>query len=101
MFRTVKRHWAVLVPSFPCPCPAWLVLLRIRATPSVELIRICNGLVTAIAAGCLTTSASADLTVTIGIELADQTSPTLPRASKSRVSGKLRRSASALSKSSN
>ncbi|KAM6208067.1 ral GTPase-activating protein subunit alpha-2 isoform 6-T6 [Sarcoramphus papa] len=51
--------------------------------------------------GCLTTSASADLTVTIGIELADQTSPALPRASKSRVSGKLRRSASALSKSSN
>uniref|UniRef100_A0A8B9N7E2 Ral GTPase activating protein catalytic alpha subunit 2 n=1 Tax=Accipiter nisus TaxID=211598 RepID=A0A8B9N7E2_9AVES len=51
--------------------------------------------------GCLTTSASADLTVSIGIELADQTSPTLPRASKSRVSGKLRRSASALSKSSN
>ncbi|XP_074752109.1 ral GTPase-activating protein subunit alpha-2 isoform X2 [Athene noctua] len=50
--------------------------------------------------GCLTTSASADLTVAIGIEL-DQTSPTLPRASKSRVSGKLRRSASALSKSSN
>ncbi|KAM6366887.1 ral GTPase-activating protein subunit alpha-2 isoform 4-T4 [Alca torda] len=51
--------------------------------------------------GCLPTSASADLTVAIGIELAEQTSPTLPRASKSRVSGKLRRSASALSKSSN
>nr|XP_009671456.1 PREDICTED: ral GTPase-activating protein subunit alpha-2 [Struthio camelus australis] len=50
--------------------------------------------------GCLTTSASADLTVTVGIELAEQTSPTLPRATKSRVSGKLRRSASALSKSS-
>ncbi|XP_042645317.1 ral GTPase-activating protein subunit alpha-2 isoform X3 [Tyto alba] len=50
--------------------------------------------------GCLTTSASADLTVAVGLEL-EQTSPALPRASKSRVSGKLRRSASALSKSSN
>ncbi|XP_039241716.1 ral GTPase-activating protein subunit alpha-2 isoform X3 [Pipra filicauda] len=50
--------------------------------------------------GCLTTSASADLTVTIGIELAEPPSPTLPRASRSRVSGKLRRSASALSKAS-
>ncbi|KAM6280898.1 ral GTPase-activating protein subunit alpha-2 isoform 3-T3 [Porphyrio hochstetteri] len=49
--------------------------------------------------GCLTTSASADLTVAIGTEL-DQTSPTLPRAARSRASGKLRRSASALSKSS-
>ncbi|XP_038031937.2 ral GTPase-activating protein subunit alpha-2 isoform X7 [Anas platyrhynchos] len=50
--------------------------------------------------GCLTTSASADLTVTIGIELAEPTSPTLPRAARSKVSGKLRRSASTLSKSS-
>uniref|UniRef100_A0A8C4TSF1 Ral GTPase activating protein catalytic subunit alpha 2 n=1 Tax=Falco tinnunculus TaxID=100819 RepID=A0A8C4TSF1_FALTI len=50
--------------------------------------------------GCLTTSASADLPVAIGLELAEQTSPALPRASRSRVSGKLRRSASALSKSS-
>lgn len=52
------------------------------------------------AAGCLTTSASADLTVTIGMELAEPPSPTLPRASGSRVSGKLRRSTSALSKAS-
>ncbi|XP_071594846.1 ral GTPase-activating protein subunit alpha-2 isoform X4 [Heliangelus exortis] len=53
--------------------------------------------------GCLTTStsASADLAVTIGLELAELPSPTLPRASRNRVSGKLRRSASALSKSSN
>ncbi|XP_055581908.1 ral GTPase-activating protein subunit alpha-2 isoform X2 [Falco cherrug] len=50
--------------------------------------------------GCLTTSASADLPVAIGLELAEQTSPALPRASRSRVPGKLRRSASALSKSS-
>ncbi|KAM4902749.1 ral GTPase-activating protein subunit alpha-2 isoform 2-T2 [Sylvia borin] len=39
--------------------------------------------------GCLTTSASADLTDTTGIELAEPSSPTLPHASRSRVSGKL------------
>lgn len=50
--------------------------------------------------GCLTTSASADLTVTMGVELAEPPSPTLPRASRSRVSGKLRRSTNALSKAS-
>ncbi|XP_066034103.1 ral GTPase-activating protein subunit alpha-2 isoform X2 [Chamaea fasciata] len=43
--------------------------------------------------GCLTTSVSADLTDTTCIELAEPPSPTLPRASRSRVSGKLRRSA--------
>ncbi|XP_064365960.1 ral GTPase-activating protein subunit alpha-2 isoform X4 [Dromaius novaehollandiae] len=46
--------------------------------------------------GCLTTSASAELPVAVGAELAEQPSPALPRATKSRVSGKLRRSASAL-----
>ncbi|KAJ7413823.1 Ral GTPase activating protein catalytic alpha subunit 2 [Pitangus sulphuratus] len=65
-----------------------------------QQIRVCNALVMVMAAGCLTTSASADLTVTIGIELAEPPSPTLPRASRSRVSGKLRRSTSALSKAS-
>ncbi|XP_069090445.1 ral GTPase-activating protein subunit alpha-2 isoform X2 [Pleurodeles waltl] len=51
--------------------------------------------------GGLTTSASADLAGTIGTEVADPASPTLPRATKLKVSGKLRRSASAMSKSSN
>ncbi|XP_061845394.1 ral GTPase-activating protein subunit alpha-2 isoform X4 [Colius striatus] len=50
--------------------------------------------------GCLTTSASADLSGTIGTELPGQTSPMLPPACRSRVPGKLRRSASALSKAS-
>ncbi|XP_075781907.1 ral GTPase-activating protein subunit alpha-2 isoform X4 [Pelodiscus sinensis] len=51
--------------------------------------------------GSLTTSASADLTITTGMQLAEQTSPTLPHATKNKASAKLRRSASALSKSSN
>ncbi|XP_020844956.1 ral GTPase-activating protein subunit alpha-2 [Phascolarctos cinereus] len=49
----------------------------------------------------LTTSVSADLPVSVGGELACQTSPSLTRAPKLKSSGKLRRSASALSKSSN
>ncbi|XP_016105027.1 ral GTPase-activating protein subunit alpha-2-like [Sinocyclocheilus grahami] len=53
-------------------------------------------------AGSLSCSTSADLSVTVTtIESGDQVSPTIPRASKNRVSGKLRRSASAISKSSN
>ncbi|XDV42639.1 hypothetical protein PO909_011262 [Leuciscus waleckii] len=50
----------------------------------------------------LSGSTSADLSVTVmTIDTGDQVSPTIPRASKHRVSGKLRRSASAISKSSN
>uniref|UniRef100_A0A8C1TU64 Ral GTPase activating protein, alpha subunit 2 (catalytic) n=1 Tax=Cyprinus carpio TaxID=7962 RepID=A0A8C1TU64_CYPCA len=53
-------------------------------------------------AGSLSCSTSADLGVTVTAnDSSDQVSPTLPRASKNRVSGKLRRSASAISKSSN
>lgn len=48
--------------------------------------------------GCLPTSASADLTLAIGIEFSEPPSPALPRGCRSRVSGKLRRSASALGK---
>ncbi|XP_066578094.1 ral GTPase-activating protein subunit alpha-2 isoform X2 [Amia ocellicauda] len=52
-------------------------------------------------AGSLSGSTSAELTVAVGTDSSDQVSPTMPRATKSRVSGKLRRSASAISKSSN
>ncbi|XP_016097607.1 ral GTPase-activating protein subunit alpha-2 [Sinocyclocheilus grahami] len=53
-------------------------------------------------AGSLSCSTSADLSVTVTTnDSSDQVSPTIPRASKNRVSGKLRRSASAISKSSN
>ncbi|XP_059376849.1 ral GTPase-activating protein subunit alpha-2 isoform X3 [Carassius carassius] len=53
-------------------------------------------------AGSLSCSTSADLSVTVMTnDSGDQVSPTMPRASKNRVSGKLRRSASAISKSSN
>uniref|UniRef100_A0A673LPI0 Rap-GAP domain-containing protein n=1 Tax=Sinocyclocheilus rhinocerous TaxID=307959 RepID=A0A673LPI0_9TELE len=53
-------------------------------------------------AGSLSCSTSTDLSVTVTtIDSGDQVSPTIPRASKNRVSGKLRRSASAISKSSN
>ncbi|XP_065691763.2 ral GTPase-activating protein subunit alpha-2 isoform X1 [Patagioenas fasciata] len=48
--------------------------------------------------GCLTTSASADLALAIGIEFSEPPLPALPRGCRSRVSGRLRRSASALSK---
>lgn len=52
--------------------------------------------------GSLSCSTSADLGVTVTAnDSSDQVSPTIPRASKNRVSGKLRRSASAISKSSN
>ncbi|XP_066526072.1 ral GTPase-activating protein subunit alpha-2 isoform X3 [Hoplias malabaricus] len=52
--------------------------------------------------GSLSGSTSAELSVTVATsESTEQVSPTLPRASKNRVSGKLRRSASAISKSSN
>uniref|UniRef100_A0A8B9L9E3 Ral GTPase activating protein, alpha subunit 2 (catalytic) n=1 Tax=Astyanax mexicanus TaxID=7994 RepID=A0A8B9L9E3_ASTMX len=52
--------------------------------------------------GSLSGSTSAELSVTVTTsESSEQVSPTLPRATKSRVSGKLRRSASAISKSSN
>uniref|UniRef100_A0A8C7JM45 Ral GTPase activating protein catalytic subunit alpha 2 n=1 Tax=Oncorhynchus kisutch TaxID=8019 RepID=A0A8C7JM45_ONCKI len=49
----------------------------------------------------LSGSTSAELSVSLGTDQADQVSPTIPRATKNRVSGKLRRSASAISKSSN
>eukprot|EP00064_Thunnus_orientalis_P007743 superscaffoldBa00000877_g7765 len=48
--------------------------------------------------GSTSTEASA---VTATTDSVDQVSPTMPRATKNRVSGKLRRSASAISKSSN
>ncbi|KAM6973279.1 ral GTPase-activating protein subunit alpha-2, partial [Aplochiton taeniatus] len=51
--------------------------------------------------GSLSGSASAELSVAVGTDSVDQVSPTIPRATKNRVSGKLRRSASAISKSSN
>ncbi|KAM4625333.1 ral GTPase-activating protein subunit alpha-2 [Polymixia lowei] len=52
--------------------------------------------------GSLTGSTSAELGVAVGTaDSVDQVSPTMPRATKNRVSGKLRRSASAISKSSN
>ncbi|XP_064187479.1 ral GTPase-activating protein subunit alpha-2 isoform X2 [Anguilla rostrata] len=53
------------------------------------------------ATGSLSGSTSAELSVAVGTDSADQVSPTMPRATKNRVSGKLRRSASAISKSSN
>ncbi|XP_072554846.1 ral GTPase-activating protein subunit alpha-2 isoform X2 [Paramormyrops kingsleyae] len=51
--------------------------------------------------GSLSGSTSAELSVAVGTDCTDQVSPTMPRAAKNRVSGKLRRSASAISKSSN
>ncbi|KAL0969251.1 hypothetical protein UPYG_G00224490 [Umbra pygmaea] len=51
--------------------------------------------------GSLSGSTSAELSVSVGTDQVDQVSPTIPRATKNRVSGKLRRSASAISKSSN
>ncbi|XP_029981962.1 ral GTPase-activating protein subunit alpha-2 isoform X3 [Sphaeramia orbicularis] len=52
--------------------------------------------------GSFTGSVSTDAsTVTATTDSVDQVSPTMPRATKNRVSGKLRRSASAISKSSN
>uniref|UniRef100_A0A8D0AN30 Ral GTPase activating protein catalytic subunit alpha 2 n=1 Tax=Sander lucioperca TaxID=283035 RepID=A0A8D0AN30_SANLU len=52
--------------------------------------------------GSFTGSASTEAGNTTGTtDNADQVSPTMPRATKNRVSGKLRRSASAISKSSN
>ncbi|XP_041105404.1 ral GTPase-activating protein subunit alpha-2-like isoform X2 [Polyodon spathula] len=51
--------------------------------------------------GSLNGSASAELPVAVGTDSTDQVSPTMPRSTKSRVPGKLRRSASAISKSSN
>ncbi|XP_046869757.1 ral GTPase-activating protein subunit alpha-2 isoform X1 [Hypomesus transpacificus] len=51
--------------------------------------------------GSLSGSTSAELSVAVGTDSVDQVSPTMPRATKNRVSGKLRRSASAISKSSN
>ncbi|XP_073338846.1 ral GTPase-activating protein subunit alpha-2 isoform X1 [Pagrus major] len=53
--------------------------------------------------GSFTGSASTDAGNTTGAttDSVDQVSPTMPRATKNRVSGKLRRSASAISKSSN
>uniref|UniRef100_A0A8C8ESA5 Rap-GAP domain-containing protein n=1 Tax=Oncorhynchus tshawytscha TaxID=74940 RepID=A0A8C8ESA5_ONCTS len=51
--------------------------------------------------GSLSGSTSAELSVSVGTDHVDQVSPTMPRATKNRVSGKLRRSASAISKSSN
>ncbi|KAM4770900.1 ral GTPase-activating protein subunit alpha-2 [Rhinophrynus dorsalis] len=49
----------------------------------------------------LPSSTSADLSGSTGAETSDPTSPTLTRATRNKVSGKLRRSASAVSKSSN
>ncbi|KAL1258383.1 hypothetical protein QQF64_011627 [Cirrhinus molitorella] len=58
--------------------------------------------VSTVTEGSLSCSTSADLSVTVTTnDSGDQVSPTIPRASKNRVSGKLRRSASAISKSSN
>ncbi|KAJ7988981.1 hypothetical protein DPEC_G00314820 [Dallia pectoralis] len=51
--------------------------------------------------GSISGSTSAELNVSVGVDQVDQVSPTMPRATKNRVSGKLRRSASAISKSSN
>ena len=52
--------------------------------------------------GSFTSSTSADTGTTAGAaDSVDQVSPTMPRSTKNRVSGKLRRSASAISKSSN
>lgn len=52
--------------------------------------------------GSFTSSASTDAGNPTGAaDSVDQVSPTMPRAAKNRVSGKLRRSASAISKSSN
>ncbi|XP_056151481.1 ral GTPase-activating protein subunit alpha-2 [Lampris incognitus] len=52
--------------------------------------------------GSLTGSMSTELSTATGVvDSAEQASPTMPRATKNRVSGKLRRSASAISKSSN
>ncbi|TNN83103.1 hypothetical protein EYF80_006710 [Liparis tanakae] len=50
--------------------------------------------------GSFTGSASTE-TGSTATDSVDQVSPTMPRATKNRVSGKLRRSASAISKSSN
>ncbi|XP_051781502.1 ral GTPase-activating protein subunit alpha-2 isoform X2 [Erpetoichthys calabaricus] len=52
-------------------------------------------------AGSFSGSTCADLHPPVTTDSTDQVSPTMPRATKSRVSGKLRRSASAISKSSN
>ncbi|RXM27368.1 Ral GTPase-activating protein subunit alpha-2 [Acipenser ruthenus] len=49
----------------------------------------------------LSGSASAELPVAVGTDSTDQVSPTMPCSTRSRVPGKLRRSASAISKSSN
>ncbi|XP_066451854.1 ral GTPase-activating protein subunit alpha-2 isoform X1 [Eleutherodactylus coqui] len=49
----------------------------------------------------LPSSTSSDLSVSTGPEAPEPTSPTLTRATRTKVSGKLRRSASAVSKSSN
>ncbi|XP_058881863.1 ral GTPase-activating protein subunit alpha-2-like isoform X3 [Acipenser ruthenus] len=51
--------------------------------------------------GSLSGSASAELPVAVGTDSTDQVSPTMPCSTRSRVPGKLRRSASAISKSSN
>uniref|UniRef100_A0ABM5GA47 Ral GTPase-activating protein subunit alpha-2 isoform X1 n=1 Tax=Pogona vitticeps TaxID=103695 RepID=A0ABM5GA47_9SAUR len=51
--------------------------------------------------GCLTTSLSADLAASVGAESVEQTSAILTSGTRNKFSGKLRRSASALSKSSN
>ncbi|XP_048456871.1 ral GTPase-activating protein subunit alpha-2 [Rhincodon typus] len=51
--------------------------------------------------GSLNGNLSTEMPSAVGTILADQTSPPLPHATKTNVSGKLRRSASSLSKSSN
>lgn len=75
----------------PFPCLTSSVsLYRLFLSPSISL----PGSFT----GSTNTEASAATATTDSV---DQVSPTMPRATKNRVSGKLRRSASAISKSSN
>ncbi|XP_063040577.1 ral GTPase-activating protein subunit alpha-2 isoform X3 [Engraulis encrasicolus] len=56
---------------------------------------------TAVPSASSCASSSSGATTAAGGDSVDQVSPTMPRATKNRVSGKLRRSASAISKSSN
>nr|XP_061798197.1 ral GTPase-activating protein subunit alpha-2 [Nerophis lumbriciformis] len=51
--------------------------------------------------GSLSSSTNTEVSTTPSTDLVDQVSPTMPRATRNRVSGRLRRSASAISKSSN
>ncbi|KAK1793567.1 hypothetical protein P4O66_011938, partial [Electrophorus voltai] len=90
-----------LTPLVTCR-PASTALSRCAA----QLLTSCPGAhacpLTCPSSGSLSGSTSAELSATVTTsESTEQVSPTMPRASKNRVSGKLRRSASAISKSSN